>query len=496
MLEKSFSPGEGNNLLQREFTNVKRTSSVISEKITYLHPEENKEYKQLNRLLYILDEMKQRIPEYLPILSHKTREEAYVGTDHFEKHFAEYMQKIEESKEQIYDLLSQLQAYDTEGFDHFAEQFLKQSLELYSTVKWKVYYIAGLHVKDIAFDKERKHVGLTPTPVIGETSYRCPVSGVVAQEKEFDVHHIDKQALWGTSYRAMLVRLHRSFHEIIHKVTDCPEIEEKVRQTFLEKDSLPHTREKILAMLPAVEKDLEYYTNGIFTMEYYIAARKSAREKKEKNHIDHFIADHEHEIAQMRDIYALEISAKLLETLPFFIENVREMNAKNEEVHFVDQLTVVKEKLSNVLEILKEARPGDFSLDTTHGQILSLLPRDTTEWTEDLVAYYRDEYVNKFHAYLTSTLTMLKKLTKHRNPTTVKEFMNPTVLLQDVVSEKNESVSEWRLLLQHVKSLFSFMEILPEQSVKQVLYEPLCELEHLLSLKCVRVEKPMKKKRK
>lgn len=93
-------------------------------------------------------------------------------------------------------------------------------------IRHVLYYILGHLPKDLNYDHEKNYIE-KPSPAFEELQ-RCPITGVLGEKKDFDVHHKTKQSHLYGSMKENITYILKDFHVFYHTLTDNKELEEPI----------------------------------------------------------------------------------------------------------------------------------------------------------------------------------------------------------------------------------------------------------------------------
>jgi len=91
-------------------------------------------------------------------------------------------------------------------------------------VRNALYYLLGQLPKDLHYEHE-KHYIEKPSPILNDLQ-KCPITGILGEKKDFDVHHLKKQSHIYGSMKENITYVLKDFHVFYHAITDHKELEE------------------------------------------------------------------------------------------------------------------------------------------------------------------------------------------------------------------------------------------------------------------------------
>ena len=242
-------------------------------------------------------------------------------------------------KAQIEGLLEK----DIELGEEHIQKFLQYTGEIYVRYKILLMYVCG----EVQEDRMEKGADFHSSPEVFLNTRK------LIQQKNnkirhyensrIDHHHIDKRSYLGTSMDPLIIPLERAFHNLIHKITDNFQREQKV-QEFLRNSretNGKHFREDVLHLQETLFD---------FNKEYAEVIMQSPENmhifKENDPNSDHYFKQYIEGIAphfrMLRNQYALEISGRYLKVAPYFIRNIAE--AKHNEFSRYMKLDLLKVK--------------------------------------------------------------------------------------------------------------------------------------------------------
>lgn len=327
------------------------------------HVQPNDQF-EVSALFYAMERLHQDLARYLPSMTLESQKCETPTNIRMESRIDELLKDLVRHKSIFYDKVYNEE--DPQVWKQFGKAFLTITLEIYNTIKWQVYYAAGDKLGDISYTTNKKKAAITPQPLRNGRA-RCAISEVEDVESAFDVHHLYKRFLWGTSAESMLIKMHREFHKMIHTLTDNPEEENRINLRIQNQHDV-QLRSALVAIDEKIQHNTRRYVENIFRMETYMqdqkAFYKSAHSGKEQKAYARFIINHADKAEQMLKNYVCEMASQLIESIPFFLHNMRLVNSYEHARYKANILNTAKARFAIALKKIDELRPGDVELNT------------------------------------------------------------------------------------------------------------------------------------